>query len=71
MTAHKKSFWQQISDFIPQVKQEVAKVTWPTRRETGMTTVVVFIFAVIAALYFVLVDKISFTIMNFILDLGA
>lgn len=42
--------------FIQQVRAETAKVVWPSRRETGLTTVMVFIMAVIAATFFFLVD---------------
>ena len=41
-----------------EVRAEVAKVTWPTRRETMITTSMVFIFVVIAALFFLVADKI-------------
>ena len=39
-------------EFVREVRAEVAKVTWPTRRETMITTSMVFIFVVIAALFF-------------------
>jgi len=42
--------------FIQQVRAEVAKVVWPTRREVLLTTVMVFILAALAALFFSLVD---------------
>lgn len=42
--------------FIQQVRSEVAKVVWPTRREVMLTTVMVFIFAAITAVFFALVD---------------
>ena len=45
------------AQFIRQVRQEVAKVTWPTRRETGVSTVMVFIMVVLAAIFFFLVDQ--------------
>ena len=44
--------------FLEEVKREVLKVTWPSRQETSMTTVVVFIFVIIAALFFLLADYI-------------
>jgi preprotein translocase subunit SecE len=44
--------------FVREVRSEVAKVTWPTRRETMITTSMVFIFVVIAAIFFLLADKI-------------
>tara|TARA_B100000945_G_C19897534_1_gene374601 strand:+ start:314 stop:511 length:198 start_codon:yes stop_codon:yes gene_type:complete len=42
--------------FIQQVRSEVSKITWPTRREVLLTTVMVFIMSAIAALIFALVD---------------
>ena len=42
--------------FIQQVRSEVAKITWPTRREVLLTTIMVFIMSAIAALIFALVD---------------
>lgn len=42
--------------FIQQVRSEVAKVAWPTRREVMLTTVMVFIMATITAVFFALVD---------------
>ncbi len=45
-------------EYVREVRAEVGKVTWPTRRETMITTSMVFIFVVIAALFFLLADKI-------------
>ena len=42
--------------FIQQVRSEVAKITWPTRREVLLTTIMVFVMSAIAALIFALVD---------------
>jgi preprotein translocase subunit SecE len=42
--------------FIQQVRAEVAKVVWPTRREVGLTTVMVMIMATLFATFFFLVD---------------
>ncbi|SFO31999.1 protein translocase subunit secE/sec61 gamma [Roseovarius lutimaris] len=42
--------------FIQQVRSEVAKVIWPTRREVLLTTVMVFIMATVTAIFFALVD---------------
>ncbi|MBE0454931.1 preprotein translocase subunit SecE [Roseovarius autotrophicus] len=42
--------------FIQQVRSEVAKVVWPTRREVLLTTVMVFILATLTAIFFALVD---------------
>jgi preprotein translocase subunit SecE len=42
--------------FIQQVRAEVAKIVWPTRREVMLTTVMVFILAALTAVFFALVD---------------
>ncbi|MFW2545509.1 preprotein translocase subunit SecE [Primorskyibacter sp. 2E107] len=42
--------------FIQQVRAEVAKVVWPTRREVVLTTIMVFIMATLTAIFFALVD---------------
>jgi preprotein translocase subunit SecE len=42
--------------FIQQVRAEVSKVVWPTRREVMLTTVMVFVLAALTAVFFALVD---------------
>jgi len=42
--------------FMQQVRAEVAKVVWPTRREVLLTTIMVFIMAALAAVFFSLID---------------
>ncbi|QFS81641.1 preprotein translocase subunit SecE [Roseivivax sp. THAF40] len=42
--------------FIQQVRAEVSKVVWPTRREVVLTTIMVFIMATLTAIFFALVD---------------
>jgi preprotein translocase subunit SecE len=42
--------------FLQQTRAEVAKVTWPTRREVGITTAMVFVMATLAAIFFFAVD---------------
>ena len=42
--------------FIQQVRSEIAKVVWPTRREVILTTIMVFIMAALTATFFSLVD---------------
>lgn len=44
------------AQFIQQVRAEVSKVVWPTRREVVLTTVMVFIMATITAIFFSMVD---------------
>ena len=42
--------------FVQQVRAEVAKVVWPTRRETALTTVMVLVMATLTAIFFFFVD---------------
>ena len=44
------------AQFIQQVRSEVSKVVWPTRREVVLTTVMVFIMSALAAVFFALID---------------
>ncbi|MEL6961063.1 MAG: preprotein translocase subunit SecE [Pseudomonadota bacterium] len=44
--------------FLQQVRAEVSKVVWPTRREVTLTTIMVLIMATVMALFFTLVDLI-------------
>ena len=54
--------------FIQQVRTEVSKVVWPTRREVTLTSIMVFIMALLTALFFFLVDWLIRTGMNGILQ---
>ena len=53
--------------FIEQVRSEVSKIVWPTRRETTITTIMVFIMAALFALFFLLIDQIIQLGLGFIL----
>jgi preprotein translocase subunit SecE len=44
--------------FIREVRTEVARVTWPTRKETLVSTAMVLILAGVAAIFFLIVDGI-------------
>ncbi|GJE44667.1 MULTISPECIES: preprotein translocase subunit SecE [Methylobacterium] len=44
-------------EFLNQVRDEGRKVTWPTRKETTVTTIMVFIMVVLASLFFTVVDQ--------------
>ena len=59
------------AQFVAQVRAEAAKVVWPTRRETLLTTVMVFIMAALAAVFFFLVDQLIGIGIDQILNLGA
>jgi preprotein translocase subunit SecE len=60
-----------IGDFIREVRQEAAKVTWPSRKETLITTAMVFAMSILAALFFFFVDQILAFGVRIILGLGA
>ena len=57
--------------FYRQVRQEIAKVTWPSRKETGVTTIMVFIFVMLMAIFFLIVDQIAGWVVRLILGLGG
>ena len=44
--------------FIQEVRTEASKVTWPTRRETAITTVMVFIMVALATVFFFVADQV-------------
>lgn len=57
-------------EFVRQVRQETRKVSWPTRRETMITTVMVFILTAILSVFFLGVDWVLASIVQFLLSLG-
>jgi preprotein translocase subunit SecE len=59
------------AQFVREVRQEISKVTWPTRKELLVTTVSVFVMAILAALFFFLVDQVIAWIVQLILGFGA
>ena len=58
-------------EFYRQVRQEVAKVTWPSRKETGITTAMVIVFVIIMAIFFLLVDQVASFLVRQVLGLGG
>jgi len=58
-------------EFFRQVRQEVAKVTWPTRKETTITTAMVFAMVVLASIFFLAVDSILSTAVTKLLGFGG
>lgn len=56
--------------FLQQVRSETAKVTWPTRRETMISTVMVMVFAFMAAIFFFASDQIMAFAIELILGIG-
>jgi len=57
--------------FLQQVRSEVGKVTWPTQRETAITTVMVFVMVFLAAIFFFLADQLMSAAIGFVLGLGG
>ncbi len=57
--------------FLRQVKQEIAKITWPSRREATQATIVVMAMCLILAVYFFVADRVSAGIIKTILGIGA
>jgi len=58
-------------EFLRQVRQEVSKVTWPSRRETITSTIMVIIMVVFMALFFFLVDQVLSLGVRAVLGLGG
>ena len=58
-------------DFLKQVRLETSKVTWPTRKETMISTVMVFVMVLIAALFFFAVDQVLSSSIKLIFGLGG
>ncbi len=56
--------------FLQQVRAETGKVTWPSRRETLISTLMVLAFAFIAAIFFFAADQIMAFAVELILGLG-
>lgn len=57
--------------FLQEVRIETAKVTWPTRRETVITTVMVFIMVAVSSVFFLAADQIIRLLVTFILGIRA
>lgn len=56
--------------FLQEVRAETEKVTWPTRRETAITTVMVFIMVAVASVFFLLADQVIRMAVTFALGIG-
>lgn len=57
--------------FVQQVRAEVSKVVMPTRRETVLTTTMVFVMATLAAIFFFLTDQVIQLFLETILRLAS
>ena len=59
------------AQFVREVRQEVSKVTWPTRNELLVTTLSVLAMSALAALFFFLVDQLIAWVIQLILGIGG
>lgn len=59
------------AEFVRQVRQEVSKVHWPTRKEATITTIMVFIMASVMSIFFLGVDKLWNFLVGLLLGIGA
>jgi len=59
------------AEFAREVRREVAKVTWPTRKETLVTTAMVFVMVILAAIFFLVVDQIISFLVQTLLGIGS
>jgi preprotein translocase subunit SecE len=57
--------------FLQEVRAETDKVTWPTRRETLITTIMVFVISAIAALFFLVADLVIRWVVTTILTIAS
>ena len=64
-------FFRKVPEFIREVRQEVSRVTWPSRKELTMTTMMVFLMAFAVALFFFVVDEALAFAVRVVLGFGA
>ena len=56
--------------FLQEVRTEVNKVTWPSRKETTITTIMVFVMVAVASIFFLVADQVMRMMVTFVLGLG-
>jgi len=59
------------AQFVRQVRQEMSKVSWPSRKETGITTAMVFVMVTLASIFLMTVDIIFAELVQFALRIGG
>ncbi len=57
--------------FLQEVRSETEKVTWPTRRETAITTIMVFVLVAAASIFFLVADQLIRIVITFVLGIGS
>src|SRR5260221_11538648 len=71
--------WRQVSymakispfKFLQEVRAEAQKVTWPSRRETAITTAMVFVMVAVASIFFLVADQFMRMFVTFVLGIGG
>ncbi len=58
------------AQFVREVRQEVSRVTWPSRKETLVTTGLVLGMSALAAVFFLLADQLIQLVMRFVFKIG-
>jgi preprotein translocase subunit SecE len=62
---------QSPAEFMREVQRETLKVTWPTRKETMVTTAMVFVMVVLSAIFFLVVDQLLGWVIRLVLGVGV
>ncbi|HEX3710738.1 MAG TPA: preprotein translocase subunit SecE [Pseudolabrys sp.] len=57
--------------FLQEVREETRKVTWPSRRETMITTAMVFVMVAIASVFFLVADQLIRIAVTFVLGMAS
>ncbi len=57
--------------FLQEVRTETAKVTWPTRKETTITTIMVFVMVALASIFFFVADQVIRILVTFVLGING
>ena len=58
-------------EFFQQVRQEISRVTWPSRKETGITTAMVFLMVFFCSIFFLAVDFLLGKGVDLLLQIGG
>ena len=56
--------------FLQEVRTETNKVTWPSRKETMITTAMVFVLTAVASIFFLVADQVIRIVVTFLLGIG-
>jgi preprotein translocase subunit SecE len=57
--------------FMQEVRSETQKVTWPSRRETAITTAMVFVMVALASVFFLVADQLIRLLVTYLLGIGS